>query len=127
MDKFLKLPRSRKLIATGSIVTILSLLFSWGGVEGYEYTALDFNAYLIIISLIYPMYCIYKDGDINQKKSMISLALGMGFIIYTRIIGFKNKFGDINRGQQMSVGMKLAILGILIAMLGTYLIYEDKE
>lgn len=124
MEKFKSLSTERKVIVVGCLLTILSLLFHWGGWAGYRYTGLEMQGYLVIFALIYPLYNSYQNKYINKKTAIISLSIGLIFILYVRIVAFRNLFGNVP-GQYTLAGMKFAIAGIIISIIGTFLT-KDK-
>ncbi len=126
MERLKKLSTGKKLIILGCLLTVVSLFLYWGGWAGENCTGLQFHAYLIIIALIYPFYNSYTDRVIDKKKSMISLVLGLLFIFYIRIVAFRNMFGYVP-GKYMLTGMKMAIVGVIVAMVGVILTQNDKN
>lgn len=126
MEKFKGLAREKQIIIIGCLLTIVSVLLKWGGWGLIEATGLEMGAYLIIFALIYPLYNSYQDKYIDKKKAIISLGIGLIFIFYIRVVAFKNLFGYVP-GQYTSIGMKVAIAGIIIAMIGVKLIKDDKQ
>ena len=75
--------------------------------------------------MIYPLYNSYQNKDLDKKKAMISLGIGLAFIFYVRIVSFRNHFGNVP-GLKMLIGMKMAIVGIIIAMVGVRLIKNNE-
>lgn len=125
MEKFKGLAREKQIIIIGCLLTIVSVLFKWGGWGLIEETGLQMGAFLIIFALIYPLYNSYQDKNIDKKKALISLGIGLLFILYIRVVVFRSVFGYVP-GQYTSIGMKMAIAGIIIAMIGVKLIKSDK-
>ena len=125
MEKIKELSREKQIIVIGCLLTIVSLFFDWGGWGLIEATGLEMGAFLIVLALIYPLYNSYQDRNIDKKKAKISLSIGLIFLFYIRIVAFRNLFGNVP-GQHMLMGMKLAIVGIIIAMIGVNLVKNDK-
>ena len=124
MEKFKNLSVARKVVIVGALLTIISLFFHWGGWAGYRYTGLEMKGYLVIFALLYPLYNSYQNKYINKKPAIISLSIGLIFILYVRIVAFRNLFGNVP-GQYTLAGMKFAIVGIIISMVGIVLT-KDK-
>ena len=120
MEKFKELCIGRQIIIIGSLMTIVSLLLDWGAMGFIEANGFELHAFLIIFALIYPLYNSYQNKDLDKKKAMISLCIGLAFIFYVRIVAFRNYFGNVP-GLKMLIGMKMAIVGIIIAMIGVRL------